>query len=168
MSHARYWFPLREKSAAGEIASPRILHYPFFSGPNGPFTPDAARERVRELKRMGVDGIKITGIDRDVMEAMEDEAHKLGLHVHGHIPAGMRTLDAVNAGYDEILAHLVQAGSDALPGVGTTRWFCRRRFSGPPRPSTPPRARIDSMTPGVRSSASPRPTSSGCNRGKKA
>ncbi len=42
------------------------------------------------------------------------EAHKLGLHVHGHIPAGMRTLDAVNAGYDEI-THIYFATMQAMP-----------------------------------------------------
>ncbi len=44
-----------------------------------------ARERVRELKRMGADGIKLLGTDRDVMQAMEDEAHKLGLRIAHHV-----------------------------------------------------------------------------------
>lgn len=84
-SDSKKTIPLRDRSATGSVISPRILHYPFFSGPNGPFTPAAARERVRELKRMGVDGIKIAGIDRDLMEAMEDEAHKLGLRIAHHV-----------------------------------------------------------------------------------
>jgi hypothetical protein len=33
---------------------------------------------------MGADGIKILGIDRDTMAAMEDEAHKLGLRIAHH------------------------------------------------------------------------------------
>src|SRR6476660_9553815 len=41
-------------------------------------------------------------------------AHQLGLHVHGHIPAGMRTLDAINAGYDEI-THIYFATMQAMP-----------------------------------------------------
>ena len=41
-------------------------------------------------------------------------AHELGLHVHGHIPAGMRTLDAINAGYDEI-THIYFATMQAMP-----------------------------------------------------
>ena len=44
-------------------------------------------------------------------------AHELGLHVHGHIPAGMRTLDAVNAGYDEI-THIYFATMQAMPRRG--------------------------------------------------
>ena len=37
-----------------------------------------------QFKAMGVDGIKLLGIYRDVMEAMEDEAHKTGLRVAHH------------------------------------------------------------------------------------
>jgi cytosine/adenosine deaminase-related metal-dependent hydrolase len=84
-SDSRKTIPLRERSNAGEAVAPRIFHYPFFVGPNGPNTPAEARARVQELKRIGVDGIKITGIDRDIMEAMEDESHKLGLRVAHHI-----------------------------------------------------------------------------------
>ena len=53
---------------------------------------EAARERVRSLKQQGVDGIKITGIDRDIMEAMEAEAHKLGLPIAHH--AGVEETNA--------------------------------------------------------------------------
>ena len=41
---------------------------------------------------MGADGIKILGIDRDTMEAMEDEAHKLGLRIAHH--AGVEETNA--------------------------------------------------------------------------
>jgi hypothetical protein len=34
---------------------------------------------------MGADGIKILGIDRDVMAAMEDEAHQAGLRIAHHV-----------------------------------------------------------------------------------
>jgi len=34
---------------------------------------------------MGADGIKILGIDRDLMTAMEDESHKLGLRIAHHV-----------------------------------------------------------------------------------
>lgn len=73
---------LRKMSAEGEIAAPRIFVYPML-GPVS--TPDGARARVRELKQMGADGVKILGIDRDLMEAMEDESHKLGLPVAHHV-----------------------------------------------------------------------------------
>jgi cytosine/adenosine deaminase-related metal-dependent hydrolase len=72
---------LRRKSAAGQVAAPRIFVYPVFGRAN---TAEEARERVRQIKQMGADGIKTLGIYRDVMEAMEDEAHKLGLPVAHH------------------------------------------------------------------------------------
>jgi cytosine/adenosine deaminase-related metal-dependent hydrolase len=76
---------LRGRSERGEVASPRVLVYGRFSNPPVPETPEAARQRVRDLKKMGVDGIKLLLVDRDVMTAMEDEAHKLGLRVAHHV-----------------------------------------------------------------------------------
>jgi cytosine/adenosine deaminase-related metal-dependent hydrolase len=72
----------RDASAKGSIAAPRIFVYPQFGRPTN---LDSARAHVRELKAMGVDGIKLMGIDRDVMGAMEDEAHKLGLRIAHHV-----------------------------------------------------------------------------------
>ncbi len=72
----------RDASAKGTIAAPRIFVYPQFGRPTN---LDSARAHVRELKAMGVDGIKLMGIDRDVMGAMEDEAHKLGLRIAHHV-----------------------------------------------------------------------------------
>ena len=40
-------------------------------------------------------GIKLYGsLDPKLVKPMADLAHKLGLRVHGHIPHGMRPLDA--------------------------------------------------------------------------
>lgn len=80
---------LRRLSAEGQIAAPRIFVYPMFGRPD---TPAQARQHVHELKDMGADGIKILGIDRDTMEAMEDEAHKLGLRIAHH--AGVEETNA--------------------------------------------------------------------------
>jgi hypothetical protein len=80
---------LRRQSAEGQIAAPRIFVYPMFGRPR---TPEQAVARVRELKQMGADGIKILGIDRDTMEAMEGEAHALGLRVAHH--AGVEETNA--------------------------------------------------------------------------
>ncbi|HEV8593369.1 MAG TPA: amidohydrolase family protein [Pyrinomonadaceae bacterium] len=71
----------RDKSAKNEIASPRIFAYGVFRGADD---PEMARVRVRELKAAGYDGIKLFGVDRDIMEAMEDEAHKQGLRIAHH------------------------------------------------------------------------------------
>jgi cytosine/adenosine deaminase-related metal-dependent hydrolase len=73
---------LRKMSAEGEIAAPRIFVYPMFGAVK---TPEDARARVRSLKQMGADGIKILGIDRDLMQAMEEEAHKLGMRIAHHV-----------------------------------------------------------------------------------
>ncbi len=88
-SDTRRAMELRRQSAEGEIAAPRIFVYPMFGRPKD---AAAARAHVRELKQMGADGIKILGIDRDTMEAMEDEAHKLGLRIAHH--AGVEETNA--------------------------------------------------------------------------
>jgi cytosine/adenosine deaminase-related metal-dependent hydrolase len=76
---------LRDRSAKGGVAAPRLYVYAFFTHPPVPRNAEQARARVRALKQMGVDGIKILGLDRDIMEAMEDEAHKLGLRIAHHV-----------------------------------------------------------------------------------
>ena len=57
-------------------------------------------------------------------------AHELGLHVHGHIPAGMRTLDAINAGYDEI-THIYFATMQAMPQEVVDKANTTMRMLGP-------------------------------------
>jgi imidazolonepropionase-like amidohydrolase len=57
-------------------------------------------------------------------------AHELGLHVHGHIPAGMRTLDAINAGYDEI-THIYFATMQAMPQEVVDKANTTIRLIGP-------------------------------------
>jgi cytosine/adenosine deaminase-related metal-dependent hydrolase len=76
---------LREQSKRGEIAAPRLFVYPMFTALGPVRNAEQARARVRELKQMGADGIKILGTDRDIMAAMEDEAHKLGLRIAHHV-----------------------------------------------------------------------------------
>ena len=88
-SDTRRALELRRQSAEGEIAAPRIFIYPQFGRPRD---ASAARAHVRELKQMGVDGIKILGIDRDTMEAMEVEAHQLNLRIAHH--AGVEETNA--------------------------------------------------------------------------
>jgi cytosine/adenosine deaminase-related metal-dependent hydrolase len=73
---------LRRLSAAGQIAAPRIFVYPMFGRPK---TPQEAITHVRELKQAGADGIKILGIDRDTMQAMEAQAHEMGLRIAHHV-----------------------------------------------------------------------------------
>ena len=97
-SNTRKTLELRAASAAGTVAAPRILVYASFNAggdavdSRGINTPDEARARVRQLKALGVDGIKIVGIDRDLMRAMLDEARKVGLPVAHH--AGVEETNA--------------------------------------------------------------------------
>jgi cytosine/adenosine deaminase-related metal-dependent hydrolase len=73
---------VRAAERAGTLASPRIYAYLRFGNAR---TPAAARERVRALKAQGADGIKIAGLDRDILLAMLDEAKKQGLRVAHHV-----------------------------------------------------------------------------------
>lgn len=72
---------IRRKSAEGEIAAPRIFMYAMFGRPA---TVEAARERVREIKKLGADGIKTLGLHRDILYALGAEARAQGLPVAHH------------------------------------------------------------------------------------
>lgn len=78
----------RKKSEEGTIAAPRIFLY---MGARGE-TPEQARESVRNIKESGGDGVKIFGMDRDIMKALLEEANKLGLKVAHHV--GVEETDA--------------------------------------------------------------------------
>lgn len=70
---------------------------------------------VHKIKDAGMTAVKFyTSMTPAWIAPAAAEAHRLGLHVHGHIPAGMRTLDAINAGYDEI-THIYFATMQAMP-----------------------------------------------------
>lgn len=73
---------VRAGERAGTLVSPRIYAYLRFGNAR---TPAQARERVRALKAQGADGIKIAGLDRDILVAMLDEAKKQGLRVAHHV-----------------------------------------------------------------------------------
>jgi hypothetical protein len=72
----------REQSAKNEISSPRLFAYGVFTGAKN---ADEARQKVRKLKQDGYDGIKLFGVDRDIMAAMMDEAKKLNMRVAHHV-----------------------------------------------------------------------------------
>jgi imidazolonepropionase-like amidohydrolase len=70
----------RRKSREGSIVAPRLYIYIVAGGA----TPEEGRKAVRAIKEQGGDGVKIFGLDRDIMEAILDEATKLGLKVAHH------------------------------------------------------------------------------------
>src|SRR5205814_1426202 len=66
-------------------------------------TPDEGRRWVDRYHDARFDQIKIySSIRADVLRAITDEAHRLGLTVTGHVPAGMNAFDAIDAGLDQI------------------------------------------------------------------
>jgi imidazolonepropionase-like amidohydrolase len=89
--------------------------------------------RVDEAKKKGFNGVKFYGtLDKAWLPAAAAEAHKLGLHVHGHIPAGMRPLEAIDAGYDEI-THINWVVMQAMPDEVIQKSNGILRFEGPGR-----------------------------------
>ena len=80
--------PERQKSREGSIAAPRILLYMRAGGR----TPEEASQRVQEIKKLGGDGVKIFGMDRDIMKAALAKSHELGLRVAHHV--GVEETDA--------------------------------------------------------------------------
>ena len=100
--------PYRNAINAGTVLAPRLLLAGLVDGPGpGAFghvwaaTPDEGRAVVRQLKADGFEEVKIyTLVTADVVRAMADEAHRLGMMVTGHTPRGAR--EAVENGYDQI------------------------------------------------------------------
>ena len=79
---------------------------------------DETLAAVRKIKANDLTAVKFyTSMNPAWIPPAAKLAHELGLHVHGHIPAGMRTLDAINAGYDEI-THIYFATMQAMPRRG--------------------------------------------------
>ncbi|MEO7674805.1 MAG: amidohydrolase family protein [Pyrinomonadaceae bacterium] len=74
----------RDKTGSNQLAGPRIFAYGGFPGPDQN-TAQQVRQRVRELKTAGYDGIKLYTMDRDLMGAMMDEANKNGMRVMHHV-----------------------------------------------------------------------------------
>jgi imidazolonepropionase-like amidohydrolase len=86
---------------------------------------------VRQIKAAGLWGVKFyTSMDPAWIAPAAAEAHRLGLHVHGHVPARMRPLDAVRAGYDEI-THLNFVMMQAMPQEVVDKANTAARLEGP-------------------------------------
>jgi imidazolonepropionase-like amidohydrolase len=112
-----------ERRAKGELLMPHV--YPSVlidgKGPNSAqlgtivTSLDEALAAVRKAKADGFAGVKFYGTYNPAWVApAAAEAHKLGLHVHGHLPAGMRTHEAIDAGYDEV-THIYFVMMEAMP-----------------------------------------------------
>jgi imidazolonepropionase-like amidohydrolase len=131
----------RERIAKGDLLFPNVYPSSLIDG-KGQFTAQAANvatseaeavAHVAKAKEKGFTGVKFYGtLNPAWLSAAIREAKRLGLHVHGHIPAGIRPVDAINAGYDEI-THInwimMQAMPDSVIGVSNSIM----RFEGPGR-----------------------------------
>jgi imidazolonepropionase-like amidohydrolase len=76
---------LRARSLAGTVAAPRLYVYAQYAYGPTPRNEAEARQRVRDLKAQGVDGLKLFGMDKDVYGPVLDEAKKQGLRVAHHM-----------------------------------------------------------------------------------
>jgi imidazolonepropionase-like amidohydrolase len=113
----------KQRIDAGELLGPRIVPSLLING-SGPTQAEMgvvahslaeALAEVRRAKDEGYFAIKLYNqIEPAWVKPMADLAHELGLRVHGHLPVGMRSLDAVRAGYDEI-THIASVLTQAMP-----------------------------------------------------
>jgi hypothetical protein len=127
----------------GRLLGPRIIPSLMIDGA-GPLASQLAitanneSDAIAAVRRAHADGffgVKLYGsLAPSLVKPIADEAHRLGLRVSGHIPAGMRPLEAVRAGYDEI-SHIYFAMMQAMPDSvvqhsnGLERFFGPREFS---------------------------------------
>ena len=88
---------------------------------------------VRRVKEAGLWGVKFyTSMNPAWIAPAAAEAHRLGLHVHGHVPATMKPSEAVAAGYDE-LTHLNFVVMESMPREVIDKSNTRARMEGPAR-----------------------------------
>jgi imidazolonepropionase-like amidohydrolase len=127
------------RRANGDLLMPHVYPSVLIDG-KGPYTAqvgsvatsqEEALAIVRKAKAEGFVAIKFYGSFNPAwVAATAAEAHRLGLHVHGHIPAGMRTMDAINDGYDEI-THIYFVAMQAMPQAVVDRSNTLARMEGP-------------------------------------
>ncbi len=114
---------IRDAIDSGKALGPRYLLAGLVDGP-GPHafgevvagTPEEAVAIVRRYHDEHFQEMKIyTDVKPDVVKAIVDEAHRLGMTVTGHVPGGMTSQSVVETGFDGI-AHMQlrgESGSDA-------------------------------------------------------
>jgi hypothetical protein len=102
---------LEKRIVAGESMGPRMKNSGFLEG-KSPYSAHTgfvvetlgdATSKVHWYAAHGYWGIKIyNSMNPDFVKPIAEEAHQLGLHVSGHVPAFMSAERAVLDGYDEI------------------------------------------------------------------
>ena len=110
---AKRW---RAQSASHELIAPRILLYTGIWRTRG-MTPLQLHDGVRYAKEQGADGLKLSGLDRDQLEAVMYEAHRLGLRTATHIGVEETTAtDYAELGVTSI-EHFYGVADAALDGI---------------------------------------------------
>jgi len=127
--------------AKGELLFPAVFPSVLIDG-KGPLAAQGgvsvssaaeAVAAVRMAKDKGFTAVKFYGsMKPEWLIPAIAEAKKLGLHVHGHIPATMRPADAIAAGYDEI-THINFVMMQAMPDDVVNQSNGIMRFEGPGR-----------------------------------
>jgi imidazolonepropionase-like amidohydrolase len=131
----------RARASRGELLTPHVYASSLIDG-KGTYTAQVANVAtseaeavalVRKAKQNGFIGVKFYGtLDKAWLPAAAAEAKKQGLHVHGHIPVGMRPLEAIDAGYNEI-THINWIVMQAMPDAVIQQSNGIMRFEGPGR-----------------------------------
>lgn len=128
-----------KRRAAGDLLAPDgkisvIIDRKDPLAAQGALTVSSAAEAIAavdKIKAAGLWGAKFyTSMDPAWIAPAAAEAHRLGLHVHGHVPAGMRPLDAVRAGYDEV-THINFIMMQAMPQDVVDKANTAARLEGP-------------------------------------
>ena len=128
-----------KRRAAGDLLAPdgKISVIIDQKGPlqgNGALIVSSEAETIAavdKIKAAGLWGAKFyTSMNPAWIAPGAAEAHRLGLHVHGHVPAGMRPLDAVRAGYDEV-THINFIMMQAMPQSVVDKANTAARLEGP-------------------------------------
>jgi hypothetical protein len=96
---------------SGELVGPRVTMSGFLEG-RSPFSAndgfiigsvEEGLERVRWYADHGFWGIKIyNSMPPEFVKPLAEEAHRLGMHVSGHVPAFSSSERVISEGYDEI------------------------------------------------------------------
>jgi imidazolonepropionase-like amidohydrolase len=124
--------PLRDAIASKRAAGPRIVAAGLIDGGGAnafgvyyAATPEEAKQAVAKYHDAGFQQIKIYSlVTPPIVEAICAEAHRLGMTVTGHIPAGMTIEQAATAGMDQI-AHLGIRGEAGSAEVNATIAFLK-------------------------------------------
>lgn len=129
----------KEARAAGDMLAPEIFgaiiidqdHPLSAQGATLVSSEEETIAAVHKAADAGIWGVKFyTSMNPEWIAPAAAEAHRLGLNVLGHVPATMRPLEAVKAGYDEV-THLNFIMMQAMPQEVVDISNTAARFEGP-------------------------------------